>query len=177
MGQVTFDYSKAMGYVSQHEIDSMKAITESARQLLLSKSGAGNDYLGWINLPVDYDKDEFARIKAASDKIRSDSEVLVVIGIGGSYLGARAAIEFLGHNFFNSVSKDVRKAPEIYFVGNSISSTYLYLSSSFHSCSGFHCTLMAVSPRNIAAGRARPAPLPAAAPAGSAAPASNSPGR
>lgn len=125
MGQVTFDYSKAMGYVSQHEIDSMKAITESAKQLLLSKSGAGNDYLGWINLPVDYDKDEFARIKAASDKIRSDSEVLVVIGIGGSYLGARAAIEFLGHNFFNSVSKDVRKAPEIYFVGNSISSTYL----------------------------------------------------
>ncbi len=125
MGQVTFDYSKAMGYVSQHEIDSMKAITESARQLLLSKSGAGNDYLGWINLPVDYDKDEFARIKAASDKIRSDSEVLVVIGIGGSYLGARAAIEFLGHNFFNSVSKDIRKAPEIYFVGNSISSTYL----------------------------------------------------
>ena len=125
MGQVTFDYSKAMGYVSQHEIDSMKAITESARQLLLSKSGAGNDYLGWINLPVDYDKNEFARIKAASDKIRSDSEVLVVIGIGGSYLGARAAIEFLGHNFFNSVSKDVRKAPEIYFVGNSISSTYL----------------------------------------------------
>lgn len=125
MGQVTFDYSKAMGYVSQHEIDSMKAITESARQLLLSKSGVGNDYLGWINLPVDYDKDEFARIKAASDKIRSDSEVLVVIGIGGSYLGARAAIEFLGHNFFNSVSKDVRKAPEIYFVGNSISSTYL----------------------------------------------------
>lgn len=125
MGQVTFDYSKAMGYVSQHEIDSMKAITESARQLLLSKSGAGNDYLGWIDLPVDYDKDEFARIKAASDKIRSDSEVLVVIGIGGSYLGARAAIEFLGHNFFNSVSKDVRKAPEIYFVGNSISSTYL----------------------------------------------------
>ena len=125
MGQVTFDYSKAMGYVSQHEIDSMKAITESARQLLLSKRGAGNDYLGWINLPVDYDKDEFARIKAASDKIRSDSEVLVVIGIGGSYLGARAAIEFLGHNFFNSVSKDIRKAPEIYFVGNSISSTYL----------------------------------------------------
>jgi len=125
MGQVKFDYSKAMGYVSQHEIDSMKAITESARQLLLSKNGAGNDYLGWIDLPVDYDKEEFARIKAASDKIRSDSEVLVVIGIGGSYLGARAAIEFLGHNFFNSVSKEVRKAPEIYFVGNSISSTYL----------------------------------------------------
>ena len=103
----------------------MKALTESARQLLLSKSGAGNDYLGWIDLPVDYDKEEFARIKKAAEKIKSDSDVLVVIGIGGSYLGARAAIEFLGHNFFNSVSKDLRKAPEIYFVGNSISSNYL----------------------------------------------------
>lgn len=125
MGQVRFDYSKTEGYVGAHEIDSMKAITESARELLLSKSGAGNDYLGWIDFPVDYDKDEFARIKKAAEKIRSDSEVLVVIGIGGSYLGARAAIEFLGHNFFNSVAKEVRKAPEIYFVGNSISSTYL----------------------------------------------------
>ena len=76
-------------------------------------------------MTVDYDKEEFARIKKAAEKIKSDSDVLVVIGIGGSYLGARAAIEFLGHNFFNSVSKDLRKAPEIYFVGNSISSNYL----------------------------------------------------
>lgn len=125
MGQVKFDYSKTLGYVHEHEVESMKAITQSAKELLLSRKGAGNDFLGWIDLPVDYDKEEFARIKAASDKIRSDSEVLVVIGIGGSYLGARAAIEFLGHNFFNSVNKDVRKAPEIYFVGNSISSNYL----------------------------------------------------
>ena len=125
MGQVKFDYSKAMGYVCEHEVESMKAITESARQLLLSREGAGNDFLGWIDLPVDYDKDEFARIKLAADRIRCDSEVLVVIGIGGSYLGARAAIEFLGHNFFNCVSKDIRKSPEIYFVGNSISSNYL----------------------------------------------------
>ncbi|MFQ7574272.1 MAG: glucose-6-phosphate isomerase [Lachnospira sp.] len=125
MGQVKFDYSKAMGYVREHEIESMKAITESARQLLLSREGTGNDFLGWIDLPVDYDKDEFARIKSAADRIRCDSEVLVVIGIGGSYLGARAAIEFLGHNFFNCVSKDIRKSPEIYFVGNSISSNYL----------------------------------------------------
>lgn len=125
MGQVRFDYSKAEGYVGAHEMDSMKAITESARKLLLSKEGAGSDYLGWIDLPVDYDKEEFARIKAAAQKIRRDSEVLVVIGIGGSYLGARAAIEFLGHNFFNSVSKELRNAPEIYFVGNSISSNYL----------------------------------------------------
>ena len=117
MGQVKFDYSKAMGYVREHEVESMKAITESARQLLLSREGAGNDFLGWIDLPVDYDKDEFARIKSAADRIRCDSEVLVVIGIGGSYLGARAAIEFLAHNFFNCVSKDIRKSPEIYFVG------------------------------------------------------------
>ena len=125
MGQVKFDYSKTAGYVHEHEVESMKALTESARKLLLSKSGAGNDYLGWIDLPVDYDKEEFARIKKAAEKIKSDSDVLVVIGIGGSYLGARAAIEFIGHNFFNSVSKDLRKAPEIYFVGNSISSNYL----------------------------------------------------
>ena len=125
MGQVKFDYSKTAGYVHEHEVESMTALTESARKLLLSKSGAGNDYLGWIDLPVDYDKEEFARIKKAAEKIKSDSDVLVVIGIGGSYLGARAAIEFLGHNFFNSVSKDLRKAPEIYFVGNSISSNYL----------------------------------------------------
>ena len=125
LGQVKFDYSKTAGYVHEHEVESMKALTESARKLLLSKSGAGNDYLGWIDLPVDYDKEEFARIKKAAEKIKSDSDVLVVIGIGGSYLGARAAIEFLGHNFFNSVSKDLRKAPEIYFVGNSISSNYL----------------------------------------------------
>ncbi len=125
MAQVKFDYSKTAGYVHQHEIDSMKAITQAAKELLLAKTGAGNDYLGWIDLPVNYDKEEFSRIKAAAEKIRSDSEVLVVIGIGGSYLGARAAIEFLGHNFFNSVSKDKRNAPEIYFVGNSISSNYL----------------------------------------------------
>ena len=125
MAQVKFDYSKTQGYVHAHEIDSMKAITQSAKELLLSKTGAGNDFLGWIDLPVDYDKDEFARIKTAAEKIRSDSEVLVVIGIGGSYLGARAAIEFLGHNFFNAVSKEKRNAPEIYFVGNSISSNYL----------------------------------------------------
>lgn len=74
---------------------------------------------------MDYDKEEFDRIKKAAEKIRKDSDVLLVIGIGGSYLGARAAIEFLGHNFFNMVSKEIRKAPEIYFVGNNLSSTYI----------------------------------------------------
>lgn len=123
--KVTFDYSKADAFISAHEMESMKKITEAAKAELLGREGAGNDFLGWIDLPVDYDKEEFERIKKAAAKIQSDSEVLVVIGIGGSYLGARAAIEFLGHSFYNVVSKEIRKAPEIYFAGNSISSTYL----------------------------------------------------
>lgn len=123
--KVTFDYSKAGIYVSAHEMESMKKITEAAKAELLGREGAGNDFLGWLDLPVDYDKEEFARIKKAAAKIQSDSEVLVVIGIGGSYLGARAAIEFLRHSFYNIVSKEIRKTPEIYFAGNSISTTYL----------------------------------------------------
>ena len=125
MSKVTFDYSKAKTFISDHEIASMKKIAENAKAELLGREGAGNDFLGWIDLPVDYDKEEFARIKTAAKKIQGDSEVLLVIGIGGSYLGARAAIEFLRHNFYNMVSKEIRKTPEIYFVGNSISSTYL----------------------------------------------------
>lgn len=125
MSKVTFDYSKAKTFISDHEIASMKKIAENAKAELLGREGAGNDFLGWIDLPVDYGKEEFARIKDAAKKIQGDSEVLLVIGIGGSYLGARAAIEFLRHNFYNMVSKEIRKTPEIYFVGNSISSTYL----------------------------------------------------
>ena len=123
--KVTFDYSKAKTFISEHEIESMKKIAEQAKAELLGREGAGNDFLGWIDLPVDYDKEEFARIQKAAVKIQGDSEVLLVIGIGGSYLGARAAIEFLRHNFYNMVSKEIRKTPEIYYVGNSISSTYL----------------------------------------------------
>jgi glucose-6-phosphate isomerase len=123
--KVTFDYSKAAPFVQEHEVELMKKLALDAKEVLVSKSGAGNDFLGWIDLPVDYDKEEFARIKKAAQKIQSDSEVLLVIGIGGSYLGARAAIEFLRHGFYNMVSKEIRKTPEIYFVGNSISSTYL----------------------------------------------------
>ena len=125
MNKVTFDYSKAASFVKEHEVESMKKLALDAKELLVSKKGAGNDFLGWIDLPVDYDKEEFGRIQKAAEKIKSDSEVLVVIGIGGSYLGARAAIEFLRHGFYNMVSKEIRKTPEIYFVGNSISSTYL----------------------------------------------------
>lgn len=125
MEKVTFDYSKAAPFISEAEVDSMKKLVLDAKDLLLSRTGAGNDFLGWIDLPVDYDKEEFARIKAAAEKIREDSDVLIVIGIGGSYLGARAANEFLNHSFYNNLSKEDRKAPEIYYVGNSISSTYL----------------------------------------------------
>ena len=123
--QVKFDYSKTGNFISAEEVGYMKKLALDAKEQLVAKTGAGNDFLGWIDLPVDYDKEEFARIKKAAAKIQSDSEVLLVIGIGGSYLGARAAIEFLRHSFYNSVSKEIRKTPEIYFVGNSISSTYM----------------------------------------------------
>ncbi len=122
---VTFDYAKANSFISTEEVDYMKKLALDAKEVLVAKTGAGNDFLGWIDLPVDYDKEEFARVKEAAKKIQSDSEVLLVIGIGGSYLGARAAIEFLGHSFYNVVDKSIRKTPEIYFCGNSISSTYL----------------------------------------------------
>ncbi len=125
MSKVSFDYSKAASFIADHEIENIKKQTVDATNLLVSKTGAGNDFLGWIDLPVDYDKEEFARIKKAAAKIQSDSDVLLVVGIGGSYLGARAAIEFLRHSFYNVVDKSVRKTPEIYFCGNSISSTYL----------------------------------------------------
>lgn len=125
MSKVTFDYSKTSSFISEDEVISMKKIAEDAKKVLVEKTGAGNDFLGWIDLPVDYDKEEFERIKKAAKKIQEDSEVLIVIGIGGSYLGARAAIEFLRHGFYNNVSKEVRKTPEIYYAGNSISPSYL----------------------------------------------------
>ncbi len=125
MSGVSFDYSAAKKFIREDELKYMKKTAEAAKEELLSKSGAGSDFLGWIDLPVNYDKDEFARIQKAASKIQKDSEVLLVIGIGGSYLGARAAIEFLRHSFYNSVSKEVRKTPEIYYVGNNISSTYI----------------------------------------------------
>ncbi|MBE5905957.1 MAG: glucose-6-phosphate isomerase [Lachnospiraceae bacterium] len=123
--KITVDYSKTLNVVGNHEIESMKQIAEVAKKELLGRTGAGNDYLGWVDLPVDYDRKEFAAIKDAAERIKANSDVLLVIGIGGSYLGARAAIECLRHSFYNSVDKSVRKTPEIYFVGNNISSTYL----------------------------------------------------
>ena len=125
MEKVSFDYGKARAFISDEEIAYMSKLTMDAKEQLVSKSGAGNDFLGWIDLPVDYDKEEFARIKKAAEKIQSDSEVLVVIGIGGSLSRRELLIEFLRHGFYNNLPKEVRKTPEIYYAGNSISGTYL----------------------------------------------------
>ncbi|MBQ7576895.1 MAG: glucose-6-phosphate isomerase [Synergistaceae bacterium] len=121
----SFNYENALKFVRAHEVESMKVITLNAAERLKSRKGEGNDFLGWIDLPVNYDKDEFARIKAAAKKIQSDSDVLLVAGIGGSYLGARAAIEFLRHGFYNEMTKEARKTPRIYYIGNSMNGTYI----------------------------------------------------
>ncbi len=123
MKKITFDYSKSN--INNHEIENIKDATAVAHDLLHNGNGAGSDYLGWVDYPLNYDKEEFERIKIAADKIRSTSDVLIVIGIGGSYLGARAGIEALSHSFYNLIPKDKRNNPEVYFVGNNISSTYL----------------------------------------------------
>ena len=111
------------GFVQERELDNMAAMMDTVNEVLVSRKGAGNDFLGWLDLPVDYDKEEFARIKAAAKKIQSDSDVLVVIGIGGSYLGARAAVEFCKGQMYNGVRE--KGIPEVYFVGSNISSSYL----------------------------------------------------
>ena len=123
--KVTFDYSKAVSFLGPNEVPAMKELVSAAKDKLTAGNGLGNDFLGWLDLPVNYDKEEFERIKKAAKKIQEDSQVLLVIGIGGSYLGARAAIEFLRHGFYNQISSDLRKTPEIYYVGNSISSSYI----------------------------------------------------
>ena len=125
MSNIRFEYTGAMNFIKEHELENLAPQIEAAHKLLHDKTGPGNDFLGWVNLPEDYDKEEFARIKAAAEKIKSNSDVLIVIGIGGSYLGARAAIEMLTSSFYNTLSKDRRKTPQIFFAGNSISSSYL----------------------------------------------------
>lgn len=123
MQKISFDYSRAS--ISSSEIlDIEKQVIEAHRNLH-SGSGLGNDYLGWIEYPCNYDKEEFQRIKKAVKTIKENSDVFVVIGIGGSYLGAKAAIGVLTHSFYNLVTKDKRKTPEVYFSGNNISGTYL----------------------------------------------------
>ena len=123
--KLNFSYQFAKNFFNEDELKQIKPYVELANEVLTSKTGVGNDFLGWVDLPETYDKDEFARIKKAAEKIKNDSEVLVVIGIGGSYLGAKAAIEFLSHSFYNNLPKDKRKTPEIYFAGTNMSGVYL----------------------------------------------------
>lgn len=120
---ILFDYSKSG--VCECELKKMKALTLAAHNQLAEKNGAGNDFLGWVDLPTDYDKEEFARIQKAAESIRAKADVLVVIGIGGSYLGAKAVIDALNNYFYNLESKESRKAPQIIYAGNNISGTYL----------------------------------------------------
>lgn len=125
MAHIKFDYSKLTPFVADNELDEIQWQIDGADKLLREGKGAGSDFIGWLDLPEDYDKEEFARIQKAAKKIQSDSEVLIVIGIGGSYLGARAAIDFLNNSFVNLQTAAERKAPRILYAGNSISSSYL----------------------------------------------------
>ena len=118
----TFSEKYLSGFVSSEEYEAMRTPVKAAHDLLHNGTGLGNDFTGWLTLPTDYDKDEFARIKAAAQKIKNNTDVFIVIGIGGSYLGARAAIEFLKSPNYNALKKDT---PDIYYVGNSISSSHL----------------------------------------------------
>ncbi len=122
---INVDTSNLMSFINENEMEKMLPQVELAHTMLHKKNGPGSDFLGWLELPSKYDKNEFIRIRQAATRIRKDSDVLLVIGIGGSYLGARAAIELLSHSFANMANKKIRKAPQIIFCGNSISATYL----------------------------------------------------
>ena len=123
MSLIKFDSSKLTPFVHENELSEMQAMVNAANTELREGTGAGNDFRGWLDLPVDYDKDEFARIKKSAKKIQNDSDVLICIGIGGSYLGAQAAIEFLNSNFYGKADSDM---PTVVFCGNSLSGSYLY---------------------------------------------------
>lgn len=123
--KLKLDIRYLKNYILEHEYEQIRPFVELSDKILKEKKGAGNDFLGWLDLPETYDKEEFIRIKNAAKKIQSNSEVLIVIGIGGSYLGAKAAIEFLNNTFYNNMKKEDRKMPEIYFAGTNMSPTYL----------------------------------------------------
>ncbi|UPQ85733.1 glucose-6-phosphate isomerase [Ignavigranum ruoffiae] len=125
MERLVFNYKNAQSFFNQHELEHMQAQVSLAHQALQEKTGAGADFTDWLSWPEDYDQAEFERIQSAAQKIRQDSEILLVIGIGGSYLGARAAIEFLNDAFYN-IKAGQKGKPQIIFVGNSISSTYIH---------------------------------------------------
>lgn len=120
---ITLDYSNA--FVKKNEVDNLLGFIKESHKLLHERKGAGSDYLGWINLPSNIDNEELLRVKEVSRKVKDNSDVFIVIGIGGSYLGARSCIEGLSHTFYNEIPKDDRKTPQIYYVGHNISSTYI----------------------------------------------------
>lgn len=140
---LSLDLSKVQPYACLTELDKMEGMVKWAHETVHEKTGAGSDFLGWLDLPVNYDKDEFARIKVAAEKIQSNSDVLIVVGIGGSYLGARAAIEMLTNNFYNMLPNTTRKTPKVFFVGNNISSTYI--SDLFEAIEGLDVSVNVIS--------------------------------
>ncbi|MBQ6816566.1 MAG: glucose-6-phosphate isomerase [Clostridia bacterium] len=119
---IKFSTNYASEFLRENDIKGLAAQVDLAHNMLERKNGLGNDFLGWVDLPVNYDKEEFDRIKKAAEKIKNDTDILIVIGIGGSYLGARAAIEFLHGQYYNNLAKNT---PQIYFAGNSISGSDL----------------------------------------------------
>ncbi|MCM0650749.1 glucose-6-phosphate isomerase [Clostridium swellfunianum] len=123
--KLSLDLSKVKPFLNDNEVSYLQPMVTEAHNMLHNGTGAGSDFLGWVDLPVNYDKDEFSRIQKAAEKIKNNSDILIVIGIGGSYLGARAAIESLSHSFYNNLPKAKRGTPQIFFVGNNISSTYV----------------------------------------------------
>lgn len=125
MSHVLFNYKSASDFFTEDEMNKMEAHIHTAHEAIHNKTGAGNDFLGWVDLPENYDQNEFSRIKATANKIKSNSDILLVIGIGGSYLGARAAIEMLTHSFQNILTKDQRQVPQVIFVGHHLSSSYM----------------------------------------------------
>lgn len=118
---VSFDYTNALSFMEKSEVDNLSEFVKVAHDMLHEKKGPGSDYVGWVDLPINYDKNEFDRIKQAAERIKNQSDALIVIGIGGSYLGARAAIEALSHSFHNQM----KDKTQVYFAGQNISSTYL----------------------------------------------------
>ena len=125
MDRVTFDYSKSLNFIDEQEIIALQERVSLCHNMLHNGTGEGGEFLGWVDLPDVYDREEFEKIKLTAEKIRNDCDVFIVLGIGGSYLGARAAIEMLNHNFYNELPKEKRNGPKIYFAGHNISSTYL----------------------------------------------------
>lgn len=125
MHAITLDYEKSLKFIKEGDIISYTGRISHCHDMLHNGNGQGSEYLGWVDLPLNYDTREFARIQATAEKIRCESDVFLVVGIGGSYLGARAAIEMLTNSFYNELPQEQRRGPKVYYVGHNLSSTYI----------------------------------------------------